>query len=139
MSLSKPINLLTLPIKLATSDPRVTGVLLLAVLYYPEKLRSLLPARAYEVVTSPRFIQALKAFLGFGVVRTVNNKLSQCVVNNWKSNAKFVKSQEVVLVTGGCSGIGFLMAQEFSKLGAKVVVIDLSPPKTPLRNYSPET
>lgn len=135
MSVSKAISVLTLPVRLTISDPKVTGALLLAILYYPEKLHSILPERAYSIVTSPRFIQALKVFLGLGVIRTVNRKLSEYVTNNWKSNAKFIKSQEVVLITGGCSGIGFLMAQEFSKLGTKVVVMDLSPPKIALRKY----
>ena len=133
MSLSKPLRLLTLPIRLAIFDPRVTGALLLAILYYPEKLQSLLPSSAYPVITSPRFIQALKALLGIGIVGAVNNKLSQSVINNWKSNAKFVKSQEIVLISGGCSGIGLLMAKEFSKLGTKVVVMDVNPPKSTLR------
>jgi len=130
MSLSKPFNLLTAPIKLAISDPRVTGAILLAVLYYPEKLQSILPDQVYPVVTSERFISGLKVLLGLGVLRTVNNKLSQYVLNNWKSNAKFVRSQEVVLVTGGCSGIGLLMATEFAKMGTKVAVMDLASPKS---------
>ncbi|KAG0649589.1 Dehydrogenase RED2 [Hyphodiscus hymeniophilus] len=130
MSVSKAVKALTLPARLVIADPRATGTLLLAVLYFPDKLRSLLPERVYEVVTSPRFVRALKAFLGLGVARTVNNKLSQYVVNNWKSNAKFIKSQEVVLITGGCSGIGLGMVEAFSRMGTKVVVMDLSPPKT---------
>ena len=133
------IGLVSLPVKLALTDPRVTGALLFAVIYYPEKLRKVLPERTYEVVTSPRFIQALKAIVGLGVIRTVNKKLSQYVVNNWKSNAKFVKSQEIVLITGGCSGIGLGMAEEFSKMGTKVVVMDVNPPKTALRKFSSET
>jgi hypothetical protein len=133
MSAAKAVSLLTLPAKLAVSDPRVTGALLLALIYYPEKLQSLLPPKVYSVVASPRFIQALKVFLGFGVLKSVNNKLSQYVVNNWMRDAKFVKSQEIVLITGGSSGLGLGMAQEFSKLGAKVVVTDVNPPKTALR------
>lgn len=86
---------------------------------------------------SDRFIAALKVFLGLGVLRVVNNKLSEYVVNNWKSNAKFVKSQEIVLISGGCSGIGLLMATEFAKTGTKVVVMDLSPPKSTLRELLP--
>ena len=137
MSLSKPLRYLTLPIKLAIAEPRVTGALLLAILYYPGKLQSILPDRVYPVITSDRFIAALKAFLGLGVLRVVNNKLSEYVVNNWKSNAKFVKSQEIVLISGGCSGIGSLMATEFAKIGTKVVVMDISPPKSTLREPLP--
>jgi hypothetical protein len=137
MSLSKPFRHLTLPIKLAIAEPRIAGALLLAILYYPEKLQSILPDRVYPVIMSDRFIAALKVFLGLGVLRVVSNKLSEYVVNNWKSNAKFVKSQEIVLISGGCSGIGLLMATEFAKTGTKVVVMDLSPPKSTLRELLP--
>jgi hypothetical protein len=133
MSVSKAVRLLTLPARLVISDPKVTGALLFVILYYPERLQSILPERVYQIATSPRFIHALKVFVGLGVVRMVNRKLSEYVVNNWKSSAKFIKSQEVVLITGGASGMGFLMAQEFSKMGTKVVVMDVSPPKIALR------
>lgn len=36
------------------------------------------------------------------------------------------------MVTGGCSGIGLLMATEFAKMGTKVAVMDLASPKTTL-------
>jgi all-trans-retinol dehydrogenase (NAD+) len=57
--------------------------------------------------------------------------ISDMALNNWKSPAKLIKSQELVLITGGSSGIGELMAKEFAAKGIKVVVLDLSPPKEP--------
>lgn len=36
-------------------------------------------------------------------------------------------SNDIVLITGGASGIGRLMAIKFAKLGAKVVIWDLNP------------
>jgi len=65
------------------------------------------------------------------LVRKVNNKLSESVANNW-TTTNFIKSQELVLITGGSSGIGELMAKEFSKKGVKVVIIDVNPPKADL-------
>jgi all-trans-retinol dehydrogenase (NAD+) len=133
MSLSKPLkSLLALPIKLAL-NPGITGALLLAILYYPEKLQTIVPDQYFPIITSDNFVNALKGALSLGVLRTVNNKLSEWVINNWKSPAKFVKSQEIVLISGGCSGIGLLMATEFAKMGTKVVVLDLGEPKSPLR------
>jgi len=137
MALSKskisPLRILTAPIRLALFDPRVTAPLLVAILYYPEKLRGFLPANLHPLITSPALIKTLKAFLTLGITRAANSKLSQLVYNNWKSPAKFVKSQELVLISGGCSGIGQLMAQDFAKFGVKVVVLDLNPPKEALR------
>lgn len=43
-----------------------------------------------------------------------------------------MNSQELVLITGGVSGIGLLMAEDFAKRGVKVVVLDKNLPKEDL-------
>jgi len=91
---------LSLPFNVAVSGP-----LLFAVLYYPEKLRSILPKLLRPYVDSPRLIKTLKYLVGLALIRNVNSYLSQRVVNNWQNDAKFIKSQELVLVTGGASGM----------------------------------
>ncbi|KAG4432036.1 hypothetical protein IFR05_012475 [Cadophora sp. M221] len=126
-----PVRVLTAPVRFALFDPRGTAAILLAAIYYPDKLRSILPTYFHSWLSSPAFIRALAGLLGLGVVRGLNRRLSQYVANNWKGDAKFIKSQEVVLITGGSSGIGELMAQDFAKRGVKVVVMDLRPPKNP--------
>lgn len=131
-----PVRLLTAPIRFAAFDPRGTAALLIAAVYYPDKLRSILPPYLHSWISSPGFIRTLRVLLGLGVVRGLNRKLSQYWANNWKSDAKFLKSQEVVLITGGSSGIGELMAKDFAKRGVKVVVMDLRPPKNPFREFA---
>ena len=132
----KPVRVITAPVRFALFDPRGTAAILIAAIYYPEKLRSILPAYFYSWISSPRFIKTLTALLGLGIVRGLNRKLSQYMSNNWKSDAKFIKSQEVVLITGGSSGIGELMAHDFAKRGVKVVVKDLRPPKKSFREFA---
>lgn len=129
MAKSTTLKVLAAPIKLALADYRLQLPLLLALLYYPDKLRSIVPERLYPWITSAGFIRALKALLGLNVTRSVNNKLSQYVVNNWKKDAKFINSREIVLITGGSSGIGELIALDFAKRGVKVISLDLNPPK----------
>ena len=131
-----PLSLLTAPVRLALFDPRITAPLLVALLYYPDKLRSLLPEQFHHLITSQAVIRTLSVFLGLGIVRGVNRKLSQWVANNWKKDAKFIKSQELVLISGGTSGIGKLMAEDFARRGVKVVILDLNPPKAALRKFS---
>ncbi|TVY46354.1 Dehydrogenase [Lachnellula occidentalis] len=126
-----PLAVLTAPIRLALFDPRVTCPLLVALLYYPDKLRSILPAQLHQYVTSSTFIRILKACLALKVVTGVSSKLSDMALNNWTGKTTFLKSQEIVLITGGASGIGELMAKEFAANGVKVVVLDLNPPKVP--------
>lgn len=133
MSASKIVPVLTAPMRLVLLDPRATSLLLAAVLYYPDRLRRLLPPALHPWIFSPSFVRTLSAFLGLGVVRSLNKRLSRYLSNNWKSDAKFVKSQEIVLITGGASGIGELMAKDFAGRGVKVVVLDLRGPKVAFR------
>ena len=121
-------------IKLAL-DARVTGPILLALLYSPERIRSALPIKLRRLVSSPALLSILKISLGFGILRRINNTLSQRALNNGTASVKFIKSQEVVLITGGASGIGECMARMFAEKGVKVVVLDLHPPKDPLREH----
>jgi len=134
MSVARPLSLS--PVKLVTglvADPRVAGPLLIAILYYPEKLQSILPSALYPYITSTAFVRTLKFFLGLNILGRINAKLSDWALNNWKGHSKFVKSQEVVLITGGSSGIGELVAREFATLGVKVIIADLNPSKNPIR------
>ena len=131
-----PLSILTAPIRLALFDPRVTAPLLVALLYYPEKLQELLPERFHHLISSQAVIRTLSVLLGLGIVRGVNRKLNQWAANNWKKDAKFVKSQELILLSGGTSGIGKLMAEEFARRGVKAVILDLNPPKQALRMSS---
>ncbi|RFU27582.1 hypothetical protein B7463_g8750, partial [Scytalidium lignicola] len=118
-------------IGLATS-PVITGALLYGILYQPEKLLSILPEKLRPLVTSSRLITVLKGLLALGIIGKASNKLSDLTVNNWKGAAKFIKSQEIVLITGGSSGIGAAMAKQFSKHGVKVIILDRNPPTDPL-------
>ncbi|KAF4630641.1 hypothetical protein G7Y89_g7499 [Cudoniella acicularis] len=54
------------------------------------------------------------------------------MTNNWKLDGEWGKEKEVVLITGGASGIGELMARGFAKEnGVVVVVFDLKEPVEP--------
>jgi hypothetical protein len=134
-----PLSLLTAPIRLALFDPKVTAPLLVALLYYPEKLRELLPVRLHPLISSQAVIRTLSVLLGLSIVRGVNRKLGEWAANNWQKDAKFIKSQELVLLSGGTSGIGKLMAEEFARRGVRVVILDLNPPKQELRRSFPES
>jgi all-trans-retinol dehydrogenase (NAD+) len=131
-SLSKRI--VTAPFSFLLSG-KGAGSLIFALLYYPDKVRSILPERLHPWISSPAVIRALSVLLGISILRGINNKVSQWVVNNWKRDAKFVKGQEIVLITGGSSGIGELMAAQFAKMGTKVVILDLNPPRTAIGEY----
>ncbi len=85
---------------------------------------------------SPRrknqLVKVLRVLLALGVLRIANNALSKLVLNNWTTDT-WRKGEEVVLITGGGSGIGQLMARDLAKWSKAVVVLDLTPPKMSLR------
>lgn len=82
VSFADTLQVLTAPINLALFDPKVTAPLLIALLYYPDKLRSILPVRLQQYVSSPALIKTLKAFLALSVVRGLSSKISDLALNN---------------------------------------------------------
>lgn len=121
------------PIKHTALQPAVTGALLAAMLYYPDRLAELLPLRFRHLAHSARALSWIKTFLALGLARTINNKLSQLVLNNWTFDSWRGTGHEVVLVTGGCSGIGELLVHRMARSAKTVIAVDLNPPKRPLR------
>ncbi|KAE8149152.1 hypothetical protein BDV25DRAFT_6697 [Aspergillus avenaceus] len=75
------------------------------------------------------------ALMVFGTVLAVyalqrlSAVLSECVVNNWYSAGPWDPQKELVLVTGGCSGIGQKIAEDLSKNGIEVVILDIQKPR----------
>lgn len=123
------------PIKHIVLQPAVTGALLVAALYYPDRLAELLPPRFQYLIRSARALSWLKTFLALGIARTVNAKLSQLVLNNWTSDSWRGQGHEIVLVTGGSSGIGELLVHRMARSSKTVIAVDLNPPKRPLRRF----
>lgn len=80
----------------------------------------------------PRVKLTLSFLLGIGALRKVNNLLSQLSLNNFCRDS-YDWRKEVVLVTGGSGGLGDLLVRKLAKLCIKVISLDITPPKTPLR------
>ncbi|KAL2869155.1 SDR family oxidoreductase [Aspergillus lucknowensis] len=72
----------------------------------------------------------LKVLIGLGTLYRVNKYLSKRALNNHIHDS-WDWRKEIVLITGGSSGIGELMVRKFAKLGIKVITVDLKPPSKP--------
>ncbi|KHJ33899.1 putative short-chain dehydrogenase reductase [Erysiphe necator] len=114
------------PITLA--DARIIGPLLVLLTYFPKRFNHLVPPRLRPLLKSSLLKKLLLAIAGYDVLRKTNKAVSQYFSNNCRSIV-FRSNSELVLITGGCSGIGLLMAKEFAKRGVKVIILDLREPK----------
>ena len=85
-----------------------------------------------ETFSSTQAIQAMGACAALALAFGANELLSQWVLNNFSSSRPWDWKREIVMITGGCDGIGELIARKLASRGIKVVVVDLHPSKDPL-------
>jgi len=132
-------------------SPLTTGPLLLAASKFPEQTREAisnvathLPEAAINALTlpwdidSPTVLTALRVLLAVGIVRKVNQTLSTMSHNSWRLSAAkgWNWPTEVVVITGGSSGIGKdIVVRLLNDLGVKgVAIMDIQEPPADLRN-----
>ncbi|OBT97350.2 hypothetical protein VE01_04358 [Pseudogymnoascus verrucosus] len=86
-------------------------------------------ARIFQHISTNRYSRlGLQALCTAGIIYICGKALSRLILNNWTSD-KWDWRREVVLITGGCSGIGEQIARKFAERNIKVVVLDITPPK----------
>jgi len=126
-------------IKHTVSEPAFTGALLYLLTRGPLSMRErLLQPFQHNLLANngaarlATLILALKVLTGVGVFRRINEALNSLALNKWRLSGspgapyKFgPEKEELVVVTGGSSGFGYLLVQEFSK-HARVVALDIS-------------
>lgn len=110
-------------------SPAVSGTLLLALLASPkEKQSALLQHLRLSPTVNLTTVQAvLQTLLGLGVIRTLNSALSTIANNSWRLTASkgWDWPNEIAVITGGCSGIGYCTVERLLRKSIKVAIIDV--------------
>jgi all-trans-retinol dehydrogenase (NAD+) len=120
------------PIQLIFLQPLLTGSVLLA-LYQSHSLAAKWPAlEILNEISSSRMLAGLSTLFLVGVLQKLNRLLSRLVLNNFNTDTTWNWPEEIVIVTGGCGGIGSMMVQRFADKNATVISLDITPPKTPI-------
>ncbi|KPM40555.1 hypothetical protein AK830_g5995 [Neonectria ditissima] len=74
----------------------------------------------------------LKVALPVAVICAINQLLNRRVSGGLISNDSWDWTKEIVLITGGNSGMGKAIVQALAQKSIKVVILDVRPPQTPL-------
>jgi all-trans-retinol dehydrogenase (NAD+) len=130
------VEALFAPIRLTLLQPFLIGPLLIGLHRYPTFAAKWLPPNVLEVVRSTHLLKGLGIIFGIGLLRKINNKLSQLVLNNFTKDTSWDWSKEIVVVTGGSGGIGACILRMFADKNIKVISLDVSAPPTSAKSSS---
>lgn len=120
------------PLTAVLLQPILTGAALFASIRYHAHTEKVVLNVFSGAVSSSGLIKSLKYLLGLGILYRLNRWSNRLAVNNFTSDSKWNWEKEIVLVTGGSSGIGALMVQQFANRNITVVALDIRPPTAAL-------
>ncbi|BCS21438.1 SDR family oxidoreductase [Aspergillus puulaauensis] len=87
-----------------------------------------LPPSLQNILLHPLAPKAFLVVLALALLRLTNRALTSWSLNNGVSVGKWNADRELVLLTGGCSGIGKQMVLDLAKTGTRVVILDIQEP-----------
>lgn len=84
---------------------------------------------------SRRMGAALFILAGIFMLKKASNRLSLWAHNNYMSDKTWDWGSELVVITGGCGGIGALVVSKLAAKNIKVVILDIVEPNTKLGKF----
>jgi short-subunit dehydrogenase len=113
-------------------QPVLSGGLLLASWARPQETENAIEVISRGKVSPALFKGLVRILFAMGVVYRLNRTLTRRVLNNWVADRSWDFTREIVVVTGGCSGIGSQIVQDLTRRNIKVAVLDVNPPRSSL-------
>ncbi|CAL5865874.1 uncharacterized protein PFLUO_LOCUS80 [Penicillium psychrofluorescens] len=95
---------------------------------YSQSALARLPEPAQQVLRTPLAQKALGVVIALALLRSTNNFLTRWSMNNWRRNGPWRSERELILITGGSSGIGKQVVEDLAKTGVRIVVLDINEP-----------
>ncbi|TGZ84485.1 epidermal retinal dehydrogenase 2 [Ascodesmis nigricans] len=123
------MDCVVLLLKKSIFNPTLTLPIFLALQYTSHGQNLLSTLAASNNADIIKLMSRFKVLVALAVVGRVNHHLSKGSMNNWKKDV-FTPNKEIVVVTGGSSGIGAELVRQLTKPGVnikKVVVLDVQP------------
>ena len=92
-----------------------------------------LPPYVQRALLNSYVQKALGVLVALRLVKGLNSYLSKRAQNNGQRISKWSPQKELVVLTGGCSGIGKQIMEDLSRMDVKTIILDLNEPNFSLR------
>lgn len=120
---SLTLETLFAPVRATLLHPLFIGSLTYLLFMKPELFGTISP-----LATKKATILSFGCLFGIGLVYRLSSWLSQWSLNNFVRDKTWDWSKEIVLITGGSSGIGAEIVSRFAHLKIKTIVLDVVAP-----------
>ncbi|KAL4779596.1 hypothetical protein BJX76DRAFT_365123 [Aspergillus varians] len=88
-----------------------------------QALFSYIQAKLQVYLSHPLILKSLGLIATIHLLRSINSYLSRNAQNNWVRTQPWNPSNEIILLTGGSSGIGKQIMQDLVKLDVKAIIV----------------
>ncbi|OOQ82501.1 putative short-chain dehydrogenase/reductase 2 [Penicillium brasilianum] len=119
------------PLKIVL-QPLVTGGLLLILTWQPKKWHLLSGLATFAEVHAAQ--EWCAVLWGAGILYQTNRWLSRRYLNAFADNTEWDSTNELVVITGGSSGIGAAIRSRLASNGTRVIILDIQPPLEKIDN-----
>ncbi|GLA00608.1 hypothetical protein AnigIFM60653_009358 [Aspergillus niger] len=117
-------------------QPIFTGPILYGLLRYPAQVNEW---SGKLQLGGPSTLKAIGIAFSLGLLVRLNDWLSRKALNSFTNDGSWNWNDEIIVITGGSSGIGAMVARKLSKTDSTVIILDINRPSASMRMCAPCT